>query len=311
MFIQLNSKQAKVIIVEPLEKVGRLEKLLASFKMNKKLVLTTKEGNITVVCLRAKDKRCTFLFKKSPHVELSNQSMEAEYRPAPWFANKPVDLEFKNAAGEIFTFKLSEHSMTAKLGQFQKESTPIASEKKFRPHNYLLAYFGRTVSNDLQEIIFGIKHDHEDAHIYAGEIGRAWFTWLVFQFETAINFTRHTENTRGGHRDFNSYNTFFSLRYTPPFSWNEYTGLSLMVGEGISYAEKIPESEILKAERKRRTKTHRFLNFLTFEVATKPAPFKKWSAFLRIHHRSGAYGTYNNVTGGSNIICGGLKFQFR
>jgi hypothetical protein len=51
-----------------------------------------------------------------------------------------------------------------------------------------------------------------------------------------------------------------------------------------------------------------FLNYLAFEVEAKITP--QWSAVGRIHHRSGAYGTYFGVSEGSNAYLLGLRHRF-
>lgn len=51
-----------------------------------------------------------------------------------------------------------------------------------------------------------------------------------------------------------------------------------------------------------------FLNYLAFEVEALFTP--RLSAVGRIHHRSGAYGTYNGVSEGSNGYLLGLRYRF-
>ena len=51
-----------------------------------------------------------------------------------------------------------------------------------------------------------------------------------------------------------------------------------------------------------------FLNYLAFEVEAQVNP--QLSAVGRIHHRSGAYGTYSGVSEGSNAYLVGLRYRF-
>jgi hypothetical protein len=51
-----------------------------------------------------------------------------------------------------------------------------------------------------------------------------------------------------------------------------------------------------------------FLNYLAFEVEAKVSP--AWSLVGRIHHRSGAYGTFFGVSEGSNAYLLGLRHRF-
>jgi hypothetical protein len=51
-----------------------------------------------------------------------------------------------------------------------------------------------------------------------------------------------------------------------------------------------------------------FLNYLGFEIEALVSP--QWSMVGRIHHRSGAYGTYSGVSEGSNAYLLGLRYRF-
>jgi hypothetical protein len=51
-----------------------------------------------------------------------------------------------------------------------------------------------------------------------------------------------------------------------------------------------------------------FLNYLGFEIEALIKP--EWSLVGRIHHRSGAYGTYSGVSEGSNAYMVGLRYRF-
>jgi hypothetical protein len=45
------------------------------------------------------------------------------------------------------------------------------------------------------------------------------------------------------------------------------------------------------------------------EIEAGP-PAGRWSGFLRIHHRSGAFGLYGDVRGGSNFVGLGARYRF-
>jgi len=79
--------------------------------------------------------------------------------------------------------------------------------------------------------------------------------------------------------------------------------LSLGFEEGVSLTTSISNYEDTYRER-----SSRFLNYLAFEVEALVAP--QWSAVGRIHHRSGAFGTYNGVREGSNAYLLGLRYRF-
>lgn len=79
--------------------------------------------------------------------------------------------------------------------------------------------------------------------------------------------------------------------------------LSLYVVEGVSLL-----SETSNYEKTFRENYTNFLNYLAFEVEALVSP--RFSAIGRIHHRSGAYGTYSGVSEGSNGYLLGLRYRF-
>jgi hypothetical protein len=86
------------------------------------------------------------------------------------------------------------------------------------------------------------------------------------------------------------------------FFWDPVLDTSVAIGEGLSYATQVPALEVQK-----NGTSARLLNLLIFEVAARP--FDSWpvAVFARIHHRSGAWGTYSGVADGSNFLGFGLR----
>lgn len=79
--------------------------------------------------------------------------------------------------------------------------------------------------------------------------------------------------------------------------------LSLGFEEGFSLLTSVSNYEDTYRER-----SSRFLNYLALEVEALVSP--QWSAVGRIHHRSGAFGTYNGVSEGSNAYLLGVRYRF-
>ena len=79
--------------------------------------------------------------------------------------------------------------------------------------------------------------------------------------------------------------------------------LSLLGVEGVSL-----NTELSYYEQTFRRKSAQFLNYLAFEVEALVDP--QWSLVGRIHHRSGAWGTYSGVKEGSNGYLLGLRYRF-
>ncbi|MCT0230237.1 DUF3769 domain-containing protein [Synechococcus sp. CS-1324] len=79
--------------------------------------------------------------------------------------------------------------------------------------------------------------------------------------------------------------------------------LSLGVVQGVSLLTSPSNFESTYRDR-----SSQLLNYLGFEVEAAVSP--QWSLVGRIHHRSGAFGTYNGVNEGSNAYLLGLRHRF-
>ena len=54
----------------------------------------------------------------------------------------------------------------------------------------------------------------------------------------------------------------------------------------------------------------RLLNYILGEMTVAPPQVKDWSLVVRVHHRSGVFGLFDGVEGGSNVIGAGVKFHY-
>ena len=91
------------------------------------------------------------------------------------------------------------------------------------------------------------------------------------------------------------------------FPWNHYLRTSIAIGDGLSYATEVPPLEL---QSHTNTGATRFLNYLVIEMTVSPPQVQNWSIVGRIHHRSGIFGLFDNVKGGSNILALGIKFSY-
>ncbi|MDW7708855.1 MAG: hypothetical protein SCH98_00160 [Deferrisomatales bacterium] len=89
------------------------------------------------------------------------------------------------------------------------------------------------------------------------------------------------------------------------FPWNAYLPTSVAVGDGLSYATRVPEVEI-----RRHGRSTRLLNYLLFEITLALPGEQRWSLSLRQHHRSGVFGLHDGVHGGSDFWGAGLRRLF-
>lgn len=88
------------------------------------------------------------------------------------------------------------------------------------------------------------------------------------------------------------------------FPWDHELDTSFSVGEGLSWASELPVKENVGEEG-----TAQLLNYVLFEVAASPWEKRRWEGFLRVHHRSGAFGTFSGVYGASNFIGFGVRYR--
>jgi hypothetical protein len=100
-------------------------------------------------------------------------------------------------------------------------------------------------------------------------------------------------------------NGVFIVRWVR-FPWDRYVHTSLGLGQGLSYAFRVPE---LEPRRDADLDSAKLLNYLLVEVAAGP-PDSRWQGFVRVHHRSGVFGIYGDVHGGSNFVGVGARYRF-
>ena len=131
-----------------------------------------------------------------------------------------------------------------------------------------------------------------------------------FAFELDANLLNHRSTSQPG----GGFNQEVPYSNTPAQDFGDGTvglglrfwlqpWLNLYVVEGVSLL-----TEPSNYEKTFRENYATFLNYLAFEVEALVTP--RLSAVGRIHHRSGAYGTYSGVSEGSNGYLLGLRYRF-
>ncbi len=87
--------------------------------------------------------------------------------------------------------------------------------------------------------------------------------------------------------------------------WNKTLYTNVRLGLlGLSYVTGISAWELRSSDNHR---GNRLLNFVVPEVTFAASEHSRGEAFIRVHHRSGAYGLFNGVYGGSNYLCVGYR----
>jgi hypothetical protein len=132
----------------------------------------------------------------------------------------------------------------------------------------------------------------------------------LFAFELDANLLNHRSQSQPG----GGFNQEVPYANTPAQNFGDGTlglgmrfwlqpWLSVYFVEGVSLL-----TEPSNYEKTFRQTYSTFLNYLAFEVEALVTP--QLSAVGRIHHRSGAYGTYSGVSEGSNGYLLGLRYRF-
>jgi hypothetical protein len=128
-----------------------------------------------------------------------------------------------------------------------------------------------------------------------------WTNTETVTWEIEESAVKYLENL-----DLFSLSAAVALRWlkTPWGSQAGKTRSSFAFGNGLSYANGVPELE------SRLPKTSSLLYHLFLEVTFSLDKESPWEAFFRIHHRSGAFGLFNGVVGGSDFLCLGTRYRF-
>jgi hypothetical protein len=90
------------------------------------------------------------------------------------------------------------------------------------------------------------------------------------------------------------------------FPWDKWLTTSIAAGMGLSFATSEPEFEIDE-----KGESQKFLGYLLGELTFGLPRFPAWALVARIHHRSGAGGSFGQgIRGASNAFGWGVKYRF-
>ncbi len=111
---------------------------------------------------------------------------------------------------------------------------------------------------------------------------------------------------KGDDRQYQDVVASINLRYE--FDRDQWFPIkNFSFGNGLSYLTEDAEYEkkvILN------NKKSRLLNYMMVDLGFRVPFVRHWEWLLRVHHRSGVYGLFNGVKGGSNYITSGLRYRF-
>jgi hypothetical protein len=98
----------------------------------------------------------------------------------------------------------------------------------------------------------------------------------------------------------------FYLRFDG-FPWNHIVYTTWAASTGLNYASNISAREITKSGNGKGSK---FLHYFSPEMTFANPDYKDLALVFRLHHRSGMFGLFNGVNGGSTMVTLGLRYHF-
>lgn len=169
-------------------------------------------------------------------------------------------------------------------------------------------YRGQFTGTTLGNILLQADTDYKPSYILTGAVSSSApleFFGLATEWEGQV--VKHSGSQK--HLEFNAV---LMARIGNSL---DFSGLpiSFAVGEGLSLASRNPDLENPRSfygVDGESEYSRNFLNYLVFEVELGlPLDAYEPRAFIRLHHRSGIYGTFCPRTCGSNYIAYGVKFS--
>jgi hypothetical protein len=171
------------------------------------------------------------------------------------------------------------------------------------PKRAVTTYVGRYSDNSLpDQILISGKLAFASSEMTAVAYSQTFHRfWDSAQWEWEAQVAKHW-----GAQTHWEFNALVVLRWMR-FPWSKYIRTSAAIGDGLSYATEVPAMELQSHTNEGATQ---LLNYILIELAAGLPSVPALDAVFRIHHRSGAYGTFDGVDGGSNVLSIGLKFRF-
>jgi hypothetical protein len=92
------------------------------------------------------------------------------------------------------------------------------------------------------------------------------------------------------------------------FPWRDRLYTSICVSTGLSVVSRLPREETGPPWARKPNRSH-LLHYFSPEIAIALPHRRQHELVLRVHHRSGVYGAFNGVRGGSDVIAIGYRHR--
>lgn len=199
--------------------------------------------------------------------------------------------------------------------QFQRQQSHLATRAFFifvslllpfssqADDSYALTlYLGKYSDDKLGHVLLSKPVDFYDSYLATVALSKAYqLQNPSHQWEIEAQLAKHYRS-----QDHLEFNLLAIYRWNR-FPWNNHLRTTFAIGDGLSYASEIPK---LEASSPSNVGATRLLNYIMVEMSVAPPFTEDWALVTRVHHRSGVYGLFNDVEGGSNVVAAGIKILF-
>lgn len=160
-------------------------------------------------------------------------------------------------------------------------------------------YGGKAGEERMLDILTRFNTGFRDAWLVAVAPGYVYRRTERWRFEVEGQVVKHF-----GDQDHWEFNAAWLARWMR-FPWNDHVDTRTALGLGVSYATEIPVVE--PRAKLEEGESRKFLGYVAVEIELAPPGGSAWSGFVRLHHRSDAFGLFHDQRGGSNFITLGLR----
>lgn len=188
------------------------------------------------------------------------------------------------------------------FAESSQANTKKESWEQNKEEQYLSLYLGQAATDRLMHILGRVSTDWLDSYLISGAYGRTLYQRPYWRLEGEKQMGVHF-----GEQNHAEFVGSLIFRWKK-FPWDDWVDTRVALGEGLSWATKEPPIEP-RGDREGGDSAQ-LLNYLMLEAEAK-RPDSAWSGYVRIHHRSGAAGTFGNVKGGSNFIGVGVRYYLQ
>lgn len=181
---------------------------------------------------------------------------------------------------------------------------PVQAKADAEPGDFFIsAYAGRAAKERLLDIVTRFNTGFIDSYMVTVAPGYIIGQGRNIRSDVEVQVTRHW-----GEQNHWEFNAAYIARWMN-FPWDHRLDTRLALGAGVSWATEVPFIEP-RAKELGQEESAQFLGYVVIEAEFMPARPSSWSGFIRLHHRSDAWGIFHDNRGGSNFITLGTRYHF-